>query len=176
MSDYTFDNIVINPYKEGVCRLIGKEVYCHVNPYLCVDSANNDSSDCSGVLAEIHTYSSTPFHVKKKSGAIYGYPCIIFKNEDPKPKYVPFKNVEDFVGRYNTIVKEAMLDSFNDTLFQFGMWVKEKGHENDVYCMVSEMWNDGLVLGSDQTTTLWDELLEDYMFLDDTPCGRPKGE
>ena len=40
--------------------------------------------------------------------------------------------------------------------------------------MISEMWNDGVVLGSDQLTTPWATLLDDYMFLDDTPCGKPK--
>lgn len=172
MSEYTYDNIIINPTKEGIESLIGREVYFHINPNLCLANANEGSSENSGILEEINALSAHPFKVRKKSGTAYSYPCIILKNEDPKPKYVPFKNVEEFVERYNKIVKEAVYGSFNDTLFQFGMWVKERGHENDVYCMISEMWNDGVVLGSDQLTTPWAALLDDYMFLDDAPCGK----
>ena len=176
MDKYTYDNIIINPNKEGIESLIGKEVYFHINPNLCLDNANEGSSENSGILEEINAPSAHPFKVRKKSGTVYSYPCIIPKNEVSKPKYVPFKNVKEFVERYTEIVKKTESDSFNGDLFQFGMWVKERGHENDVYCMISEMWNDGVVLGSDQLTTHWAGLLDDYMFLDDTLCGKPKEE
>ena len=37
MSEYTYDNVIINPYKEGVESLVGKEVYFYDNPSLCED-------------------------------------------------------------------------------------------------------------------------------------------
>ena len=65
------------------------------------------------------------------------------------------------------------------------MWLKDT--DRDVYCLVTEIWNYGVVVGDSnmQTTeieedeyltvhgvTKWKELLEDYTFLDGTPCGK----
>ena len=42
---YTYDNVIINPTKEGIESLIGKEVYFHTNPTLCLEKANEGSAD-----------------------------------------------------------------------------------------------------------------------------------
>ena len=47
---YTYDNIIINPTKEGLESLVGKEVYFHNNPILCLENANEKSTDSLGVL------------------------------------------------------------------------------------------------------------------------------
>ena len=52
-----------------------------------------------------------------------------------------------------------------------GIWLKDKDID-DVFYIVTEIWKDGVVLGSDQSTTKWDDLLFGYTFLDGTPCGR----
>ena len=44
--------------------------------------------------------------------------------------------------------------------------------ENGDYFLVTEIWGDGVVLGSNQTTTHWDDLLEEFIFLDGSPCGK----
>ena len=38
MAEYSYDNIIVNPFKEGIESLIGKEVYFHNNPSLCLNS------------------------------------------------------------------------------------------------------------------------------------------
>ena len=45
MVEYTYDNIFIDPSKEGIESLIGKEVYFSDIPNICLENANkNDIS------------------------------------------------------------------------------------------------------------------------------------
>ena len=66
MNEYTYDNIVIDPTKEGMESLIGKEVYFHDNPSLCLKNANDKSPVMSGILVEICRVSINPFLIKKR--------------------------------------------------------------------------------------------------------------
>ncbi len=179
MSEYTYDNILINPSKEGIESLIGKEVYCHENPCLCLKNANKKSTDFLGVLMKIHKDSNNPFCVKQNYG-VYKYPCIIEKKEEPKPKpkYIPFENVTEFLDAYrNTpdcLPEEVSCLSHN------GIWLNDM--ETDAYCMVTEIWDSGIVIGDKSVTigetvvfhdiTAWEELLKNYTFLWGTPCGK----
>ena len=52
-----------------------------------------------------------------------------------------------------------------------GIWLKDKDIDGVSY-IVTEIWRDGVVLGSDQHTTIWDDLLYGYTFLDGSPCGK----
>ena len=110
----------------------------------------------------------------------YGRTLIIIKKEEPKPKpkYIPFENVTEFLDAYrNTpdcLPEEVSYLSHN------GIWLKD--NEIDAYCMVTEIWDMGIVIGNKNITigettvfndiTSWDELLEDYTFLDGTTCGK----
>ena len=40
MNKYSYKNIIIDPTKEGIESLIGKEVYFRNNPSLCLENAN----------------------------------------------------------------------------------------------------------------------------------------
>ena len=82
MAEYTYDNILINPSKEGIESLIGKEVYFHNNPYLCLDYANKKSTDPLGVLAKIRKNSAVPFTIEQ-GNTVHEHTCIIVKKEEP---------------------------------------------------------------------------------------------
>ena len=82
MAEYTYDNILINPSKEGIESLIGKEVYFHNNPYLCLDYANKKSTDHLGVLAKICKNSAVPFTIEQ-GNTVHEHTCIIVKKEEP---------------------------------------------------------------------------------------------
>ena len=82
MAEYTYDNILINPLKEGIENLIGEEVYFHNNPSLCLDYANKKSTDHLGVLAKIRKNSAVPFTIKQGC-TVNEYTCIIVKKEEP---------------------------------------------------------------------------------------------
>ena len=172
MAEYTYDNILINPSKEGIESLIGKEVYFHNNPYLCLDYANKKSTDHLGVLAKIRKNSAVPFTIEQ-GNTVHEYTCIIEKKEEPKPmpKFIPFKSAEEFIDVYdstNFSVKNGTVE--NKLLYYGGIWLKDK--ELDDLFMVVEIWDDGVVWGSNQKTTHWDELLKDFTFLDGSPCGK----
>lgn len=167
MAEYTYDNILINPSKEGIESLIGKEVYCHENPYLCLKNANKKSTDFLGVLMKIHKDSNNPFCVKQNDG-VYKYSCIIEKKEEPKPKYMPFKDMYEFVNRYfhlNTNDNEQSLQLLNMN----AIWLR---YSNNAIRMVTDIWFDGVYLGSDRLKTKWEELLKCYTFMDGSPCGK----
>ena len=185
MAEYTYDNILIDPSKQGIESLIGKEVYCHENPYLCLKNANKKSTDFLGVLMKIHKDSNNPFCVKQNDG-VYKYPCIIEKKEEPKPKpkYVPFKNITEFLDAYRNA--PGCLNEESYFLSNHGMWLKDKDRKG-AYFMVTEIWNEGVVVSdikmkttkegnneyyTTNENTEWKELLRDYTFLDGSPCGK----
>ena len=168
---YTYDNIIISPTKEGIESLIGKEVYFETNPFLCLKAANEKLSSNLGILVEVYKDSIGPFCVKGKSGS-YRYSCIIEKKEEPKPEYQPFHNSCEFISSF------FCLDTGKEPLLQLlevsAIWLKCKN--DDIMCQVTEIWNDGVALGIDQRITSWKELLEDYVFLDERPCGKKTEE
>ena len=186
MGEYTYDNVIIDPHIEGVRSLVGKEVYFEAKPFLCLKAANEKLVSNLGILVEVYKDSINPFCVKGKSGS-YKYPCIIEKKEEPKPEYAPFKSVEEFVEGYVEAKGGVRSNSFEDNLLQCGMWIKAKGMSSGGYCMVNELWNDGVALGHSKTynvqnvsgeystvveTTSWETLYKGFTFLDDSPCGK----
>ena len=102
MSEYTYDSVIINPCKEGIESLIGKEVYFEANPFLCLKAANEKLTSNLGILVEVYKDSINPFCVKGKSGS-YKYPCIIEKKEEPKPEYIPFQDGLEFFNSYLSV-------------------------------------------------------------------------
>lgn len=181
MSEYVFEDLIINPKTPNLESLIGKEVYCNNTPLACLDHANEHRG--AGILREICEESiNYPFRVETPEGDILGFVCIVPKKEEPKPEYIPFNSVEEFVERYTDVRKKAESGSLNDNFFQCGMWLKEKGEPYDVYCMVKEIWKFGVDVGSNKEFTdgntilndytSWDNLYEGYTFLDGSPCGK----
>ena len=67
MTEYTFKNIIIDPTKEGIESLIGKEVYVSNIPSFCLDYANDNEYSNLGVLTELKINDSHPFVVKHSS-------------------------------------------------------------------------------------------------------------
>ena len=183
MDKYTFEDLIINPKIPNLEGLIGKEVYCNDVPLACLDHANEHRG--TGILREVRRESTDyPFRVEIPEGGILGFVCIIPKKEESEPKYVPFENAEEFLDAYyhNEI---SNLDGIYHYLATRGIWLEDKGE--DAYYMVAEIWDDGVVLGDSkmETTkassgkyftingsTTWDELFENYAFLDGSLCGK----
>ena len=175
MAEYTYEDIIIDPTSEEAKNAIGEGCYFGSNPKTVLDFANCNEKKFLRVLECIKPEEDNPFYDYN-----YGFPCIIPKKEEPKPKpkYVPFENVTEFLDAYrNTpdcLPEEISYLSHN------GIWLKD--NEIDAYCMVTEIWDMGIVIGNKNITigettvfndiTSWDELLEDYTFLDGTTCGK----
>lgn len=179
MSEYTYDNIIIDPHKEGIGSLIGKEVYFEAKPFLCLKAANEKLASSSGILVEVYKDSINPFCVKGKSGS-YKYPCIIEKKEEPKPEFIPFESADEFLDEYDNANYSVSSGTLGNKLLNYGgVWLKSK--KDNSLCMVAGICDDGLVICDKKMTISdsieynvkmsWAEILADFVFLDGTPCG-----
>ena len=183
---YTYSNIIIDPTKEGIESLIGKEVYFHNNPSLCLENANEKSASNLGILVEISKNSIVPFRIEQKCGTCAhtcAHACIIEKKEEPKPKYVPFENAREFLNAYRSVAR--WLGEQDLYLSNHGIWLKAKDADDALF-MVTEIWNYGVVVSGNMKTTeesedfyltineatTWEQLLMLYTFLDGSPCGK----
>lgn len=168
MDEYTFENLIINPETPGLEDLIGKEVYSSDVPIYCIDRANKNYN--VGILREVRENYAAPFFVETPGGCMLNYACIIIKKEEPK-EYTPFKSADEFTDAYdcaNYSVKNGTVE--NKLLSYGGMWLK--GMVSGSYYMVAGICNNGVTLANDPYITSWGELLEDYVFLDDSSCGK----
>ena len=166
MAEYTYEDIIMDPNDPRLEGAIGKVCYFGDYPKKLLNSARNNSSEYLDCLTNIIKEGVCPF-VDKKG---YGRTLIIIKKEEPKPKpkYVPFENVTEFLDAYRNA--PGCLNEEDYFLSNHGIWLMDC--ENGDYFLVTEIWGDGVVLGSNQTTTHWDDLLEDFIFLDGSPCGK----
>lgn len=175
MAEYTWKNLIYNPTLEEAKNAIGKECYFGATPIGCIKNANDDKN--SSVLREVRSNEFLPFITSN-----YGsYSCIIVK-EEQKPKYVPFENVTEFLDAYRNA--PGCLNEEDYYLSKNGIWLKDT--DRDVYCLVTEIWNYGVVVGDSKMNTTkdgnkyftinevttWEELLMEYTFIDDSPCGK----
>ena len=161
MAEYTYKDIIIDPNSEEAKNAIGKKCYMYDSPTMLLKMANSD--DDARTLESIDE-SDYPFNDKEFGSE---WTCIIVKKEEPK-KYVPFENGQEFFNSYLSV--ESRLEKEDYFLSNHGIWLMDC--ENGDYFLVTEIWGDGVVLGSNQTTTHWDDLLEDFIFLDGSPCGK----
>ena len=179
MSEYTYDNIIIDPHKEGIRSLIGKEVYFEAKPFLCLKAANEKLASNLGILVEVYKDSINPFCVKGKSGS-YKYPCIIEKKEEPKPEFVPFKSADEFIDEYDNANYSISSGTLENKLLNYGgVWLKSK--KDNSLCTVAGVSNSGLVICDKERTSSepieynvrvsWAEILANFVFADGTPCG-----
>ena len=179
MGEYTYDNVIIDPHKEGVRSLIGKEVYFEAKPFLCLKAANEKLASNLGILVEVYKDSINPFCVKGKSGS-YKYPCIIEKKEEPKPEFVPFESADEFIDEYDNANYSINSGTLENKLLNYGgVWLKSK--KDNSLCMVAGVSNNGLVICDKEGTTSepieynvkmpWVEILANFVFANGTPCG-----
>ena len=164
MAEYTYKDIIIDPTSEEAKNAVGEGCYFGSNPKTVLDFANCNEKKFLRVLECIKPEEDNPFYDYN-----YGFPCIILKKEEPKPSCIPFENGREFFNSYLSV--ESRLEKEDYFLSNHGIWLKDKDID-DVFYIVTEIWKDGVVLGSDQSTTKWDDLLCGYTFLDSSPCGR----
>ena len=162
MTEYTYKDIIIDPTSEEAKNAIGKKCYMYDSPTMLLKMANSD--DDARTLESIDE-SDYPFNDKEFGNE---WTCIIVKKEEPKPEYIPFQDGREFFNSYLSV--ESRLEKEDYFLSNHGIWLMDC--ENGDYFLVTEIWGDGVVLGSNQTTTHWDDLLEEFIFLDGSPCGK----
>ncbi len=164
MAEYTYEDIIMDPEDPRLEGAIGKECYLSDFPKIVLDVARSNST--VDRLKRIEKEKACPFVNEEEES---NWAVFIIKKEEPKPEYVPFKNGLEFFNSYLSV--ESRLEKADYFLSNHGIWLKDKDIDGVSY-IVTEIWRDGVVLGSDQHTTIWKDLLDGYAFLDNSPCGR----
>ena len=160
MAEYTYKDIIIDPISEEAKNAIGEGCYFGSNPKTVLDFANCNEKKFLRVLECIKPEEDNPFYDYN-----YGFPCIIVKKEEPKPKYVPFESAEEFISAYSKARKESMPGT-ESMLSGFGMWLKCGEH----YESVTYIHNNGIAV--DDISIIWKTLFDSYTFLDGSLCGK----
>lgn len=173
MSEYTYKDIIIDPTSEEAKNCIGKEVYFSDKPSVCLSYAKNNDKDFHELLMGIDEVDGCPFVIGKQG---MRWACIILKKEEPKPEFVPFDSADEFIDAYDSANYAVRCGTMQNRLLNYGgIWLINTVNFAS-YMMVTEVWDDGLILGSDPEVVSWEELLRDYTFLDGAPCGKIKEE
>ena len=169
MSKYTYEDVIIDPTSEEAKNCIGKMVYFASNPSDCLHYANNNSDYFCKILQSIEVDKSLPFVIRADNNLFYTR-CLtssIILKEEPKPECAPFESADEF------------LDAYEDSTYRLackhgGMWLKSKCNSVLTKCM--RISDKGIVLEINPGITYWDNLINDYEFMDGTPCGKLKEE
>ena len=164
MAEYTYKDIIIDPTSEEAKNAVGEGCYFGSNPKTVLDFANCNEKKFLRVLECIKPEEDNPFYDYN-----YGFPCIIVKKEEPK-KYVPFETLDEFIESYKKVEEQINYSKAEDYIASCGMWLRF--NNDDVLCAVTEIWTDGVFLGHDHMKIKWEELLNFYTFIDDSPCGK----
>lgn len=179
MIEYTRKDIIMDPNDPRLEGAIGKKVYFSSDINLLLNRANDNEYEMT--LTQVEDVDSEPFTVTDMNEHDFDADFIIIKNEEPKSHYEPFASIEEFLTDYFKSVANS--EYIQKTISSTGIWLKH----NDAFLLVIEIWDRGVVIGdiNMQTTeidedeyitvhgvTKWKELLDDYTFLDGSPCGK----
>ena len=177
MAEYTYEDIIMDPEDPRLEGAIGKECYFSDYPKQLLNGARNNSPEYLDYLTDIRKEGACSFVDKNGSGWI----LIIIKKEE-EPEYIPFEDGDEFLECYLSKVNNPSKHKLESV---GGIWLK--GFDTDVYFMVTELWDDGVVINDSKMrttqessdryctindTTSWEELFKDYTFLDGSPCGK----
>lgn len=172
MAKYTKEDVIIFADDPRAQEAIGKKCYFANSANLVLKHAN-DNEYC-GMLNNIEEKFSEPF----TDGFRKCWTFIIVKKENPRPELVPFKSKEEFVEAWYSIKVPSYkpVEDVGKSVDGSIIWLKYVNDNDgeDSLRTVTEIWSDGVVLGSDKELTTWEELLEVCQFVDGTPCGMLK--
>lgn len=165
MVEYTYEDIIMDPEDPRLEGAIGKECYFENIPKVILRNARgSDSSFGLFYLKEINKTESFPFVDENGDD----HPFIIIKKEEPKPKYVPFKSITEFLDAYKNL--KGCITEEELFLYIRGIWFKDKFSK--AYCMVAKIEDMGVFVVNYLDRIPWEKLLEYYTFLDGSPCGK----
>lgn len=146
-----------NGIKEGDCvkvlRKAGKDEEDWVDAWM---------PDMDDYIGGVHKVTQIcPDGIELDSEYIFPY----FVLEKISDGYEPFTSAEEFLVGYSSQFKD------DPDMLTSAIWLKSVA---GVYSLVTEIWSDGVVIGNDGDVTSWEDLLEDWVFLNGTPCGKSK--
>ena len=165
MAEYTYKDIIIDPDSEEAKNAVGKICYFSNSP-------RNILSDiyCKSAVEGILTNMDDGYFEVDNEGY---WDCIILKKEEPKPKYVPFKSKEEFIEAFH-YHDNANYSETEDILMNYGMWLKDK-NSHEIF-LVTGVFNQSIHICDFDSDESWGELLNEFTFLDGSPCGKSMEE
>ena len=165
MAEYTYKDIIIDPNSEEAKNAVGKICYFSNSP-------RNILSDiyCKSAVEGILTNMDDGYFEVDNEGY---WDCIILKKEEPKPQYVPFKSKEEFIEAYH-YHDNANYSETEDILMNYGMWLKDK-NSHEIF-LVTGVFNQSIHICDFDSDESWGELLNEFTFLDGSPCGKSMEE
>ena len=178
MAEYTYEDIIMDPEDPRLEDAIGKECWLSDYPKEVLDYARNNLKEFR--LKSIEKEENFPFVDNNHED---NWALIIIKKEEPK-KYVPFETLDEFIESYKKAEERIDCSNIEGYIASCGMWLKDT--DRDAYCLVTEIWNYGVVVGDSNMNTTkdgdeyftfngvteWKKLFMEYTFMDDTPCGK----
>ena len=170
MAEYTYEDIIMDPEDPRLEGAIGKVCYFNDSPKMILEHANNNSPNNFFSLKEINKNNEYPFTDGKYEDV---WTLIIIKKEEPKPEYVPFESKEEFIEAFH-YHDNANYSETEDILMNYGMWLKDK-NSHEIF-LVTGVFNQSIHICDFDSDESWGELLNEYTFLDGSPCGRLKEE
>ena len=164
MSEYSYNDIIMDPEDPRLEGAIGKECWLSDYPKEVLDYARNNLKEFR--LKSIEKEENFPFVDNNHED---NWALIIIKKEEPK-KYVPFETLDEFIESYKKAEERIDCSNIEGYIASCGMWLRF--NNDDVLCAVTEIWTDGVFLGHDHMKIKWEELFNFYTFMDDSPCGK----
>ena len=168
MAEYTYEDIIMDPEDPRLEGAIGKVCYFNDSPKMILEHANNNSPNNFFSLKEINKNNEYPFTDGKYEDV---WTLIIIKKEEPKLEYVPFESKEEFIEAFH-YHDNANYSETEDILMNYGMWLKDK-NSHEIF-LVTGVFNQSIHICDFDSDESWGELLNEYTFLDGSPCGRLK--
>lgn len=103
-----------------------------------------------------------------ENGINYPY-FVLEKAEKPEPKYVPFESKEEFIKAFHHHDNSKYSET-DDILLNYGMWLKDK-NSHEIF-LVTGVFNQSIHICDFDSDESWGELLNEFTFLDGSPCGK----
>lgn len=169
MIKYTQEEILTRDRTEDAEELLGEEVYYGFRLKECLARARRNCPKDVGRLLEIHK-SGFPYLIQDCWGHDIGLPFIAPKKKG-KLEYIPYDSKEEFIDAYARVRISELKEEEERYLNEHGMWLKSLAE--DRYCMVKYIMDAGVYFANDEESLWsWENLLNNFMFLGDTPCGK----
>lgn len=139
----------------------------------------NEEKDYFFTIREINTEDENyRFLIDDYSDIGASWNLFYLVEEPQEKKFRPYKDtdemIEDFKRRYNSYGGWSGKDN---PMYNPMIWVKAKGVEKNKYLITRFHENKNVTMnfGQDVYTTSLPTLLDDYTYLDGTPCGIEEG-
>ena len=101
--------------------------------------------------------------------SLYNFPYFVLEKVE-NPKCVPFTSMEELASTYEETMQGYDIYTFVDNLRCNGMWIRCK-EDCGVY-QITGMLADGVIVAGFEKKKTWEELFNEFEFLNKEPCGK----